>query len=259
MRPNRLHPSPLALTRPTVAASPMSAMVTAFLAVLCLLTPPAHAGVIQVGGSYTVAVSNSPGSLSATPVTLDGSVHSLTTSAGTLNLQALIHDVDVNNQWLEFVFSTPNGILASNVNANWQWTISNIPLSQPALLMGVFYYWSIDGVAVDPIHDWAGGVLFPGGGTNPITGVGKGFGGIGAPGPIPTNNTFFVNPYKLLGDTGLANEGDMPYLQINDFHFAFRLTAANPVPEPSSLVSAALGLAALAGHAGWRRGRRACG
>jgi MYXO-CTERM domain-containing protein len=34
------------------------------------------------------------------------------------------------------------------------------------------------------------------------------------------------------------------------------LDGLQPVPEPSSLVSAALGMAALAGYAGWRRERR---
>lgn len=249
--------SPRAGTRPTVRTTGLGPAILAVTALVLATAPLAHAGPVQVGGAYSVALQNFPGNLAATSVTLDGAVHALATSAGTLNLQAVIHDVDADNQWLEYIFSTPDGILADNVNAKWQWTISNIPLSAPALLAGVFYYWSIDGQAVSPIHNWAGGVLFPPDGTNPITGVGKGFGGIGSPAPIPTDNTFFVNPYKFLGDTNLPNEGDMPYLQINDFHFAFLITAADPgpVPEPSSLVSAVLALAALAGRVGWGRVR----
>jgi hypothetical protein len=228
------------------------------IVVLCLGLR-ADAGPIQIGGSYNLAVQNFPGNLSTTPVTLDGAVHSLTTSAGTLNLQATIYDVDINTQWLDFAFSTPGGPLASNFNASWQWTISSIPLSEAALLAGAFYYWSVDGQPVDPIHNWQGGQLFPDGidGTNPITGVGKGFGGLDAtPNPLPTNNSFFVNPYRLLGNTGLANEGDMPHTNINDFHFAFLITAADPqqgpvIPEPGSLVVwlSALGLCGL----GWAR------
>jgi hypothetical protein len=229
---------------------------TASVLAVFLLGLPAHAGPILVGGTYTVAVQNFPGNLPATPVVLDSAVHPLTTSAGTLNLQAAIYDVDINTQWLDFAFSTPSAPLASNVNAQWRWTISNIPLSESALLAGVFYYWSIDGQPVDPIHNWQAGQLFPDGldGTNPITGVGKGFGGIAAtPGPLPTNNTFFVTPYRLLGNTGLPNEGDMPHLDINGFHFAFLITAANPqqitpVPEPTSL--AAWGVLGLLGF-GW--------
>lgn len=233
----------------------LAVLVAGCLASLCI-GPAVQAGPIQAGGTYNLAVNNFPGNLPTTPVTLDGAVHSLTTTAGTLNHQALIYDVSTNTQWLDFVFTTPGGPLASNFNAQWDWTISNIPLSEPALLAGAFYYWAVNGVAVDPIHNWAGGVLFPNGGTNPITGVGKGFGGLDAtPDPIPTNNSFFVDPYLFLGDTGRPNEGDMPYQNINEFHFAFLITAANPtaVPEPGSLALLGLGGVSLAGWACRRR------
>ncbi len=227
---------------------------------------PAHAGPIQAGGTYQVKVNNFPGNLSTTSVTLDTAVHSLTTSSGKLNLQAVIHNVNINTQWLDFVFTTPDGALASNFNAQWDWTISNIPLSEPAFLVGAFYYWSVNGQAVDPIHNWKGGQLFPDGkdGTNPITGVGKGFGGLDSTpsDPVPTNSFFFVSPYKLLGDTGAPQEGDMPHTQINDFHFAFLITAQNPqqqpdpaIPEPASLAAwGVLGLISF-GYA-WRTRRR---
>ena len=201
----------------------------------------AHAGIVDVGESYEIVGINFPTDFSET-VTFNETLKTI--NGGQLTVTETITPDGPDAEWVEFTFTrVGGGPLAENLNSPWRVDIESIP-SSPSFVDNFFAYWTVNGTAVDPLTSPAG---FPPANPNPIDpDRGPVFYGAGfAPsGPFTQWQWFFAgDPYSGFSATGIDTN------TANDFHLAYHLT----IPEPSSLLLAAMGAVTLLTVGWWRR------
>lgn len=212
----------------------------ALLFSLMLPGQSATAAVFSVGDMYSLTGVNFPVDFS-TSVTLDGTTKPLVDG---LTVREVITPVGPGSAWVEFVFES-TGPLASDFDSLWRIDINDIPVTGPAFRDARFIYWTVDGVAVDPIVPTTDfNPVLP----NPINpALGPAYVRNDSTGPFASLDAFvFVDPYSFLAGTGVD-----PNL-ANGFHYGV-LGTLTTIPEPSSF--ALLGLTA-AGYCGVRIRRR---
>ena len=219
------------------------AIVVAVVFAACV-SPCVHADLIDTSGSYLVEGTNFPIDFSES-VALDGSVKTL--AGGRLEVFERVTADGPEAEWIEFVFSTPDGSpLADDVDSMWMIDLQNIPTTELAFVDFPFVYWTIDGAAVDPITPFTG-FPFSVVNANPIDPLlGDVFGGPIDPLVGPDNSfspSVFALPYNLV-----SNGGVDPQL-ANGFTLGFRVSS---VPEPGVVL---LGLVGVLGLVSCRRRR----
>jgi hypothetical protein len=220
------------------------------LLLLLALAPRADAGLLQVGGTFTVAGLNFPTSFSqVVPVSTSPSP----VNAGQLSLTTTVFPTGPNGEWADFAFSTTNGgPLAGNINASWNIQFFNLPMTQPSFWDGIYFYWTVNGTAVDPIFPFGSiGVAGP----NPVNpALGPVFGNLSFPGVGP-DTSITINPFITIRPYSFVSAGGINPNTANGIHLGIHFDAANPtaVPEPSSL--ALLGVGGL-GVMTWVRRKR---
>ena len=218
---------------------------------------PTSAVVVDTTGSYAVLGTNTPEPIPVEIVPLDLASKSLGPNDLLTVTEVITPDGGPNREWVEFIFSTPQGgPLANLFDELWQIDIFGIPTVAPSFIDGLIVYFTIDGVALDAIVPFAQ-LGFTATLPNPIPGapVHDVWGGFFPPvGPIPSGNLdlfAFLDPYvALLGGTSES------LTSINDFHIAARLSIAG-VSEPSTFAILAVGLFGMVVTARRRRSRAA--
>lgn len=193
------------------------------------------AAVFVLGSNYSVAGTNFPGNFGPETVTLDQTTKPI--DSGALTVSETITPVNASTAFILFNFATPGGgSLAGNANANWAFTIGNIPIHGAGLLSTPFVYFTANGAPYSPLTAASGfGVI-----TNPITGTGQVLDFVGfTPGVVTGSFTLdvFSNPYAFLNSVGVNTS------TANDVHFGAEISL---IPEPASVLLAGLGLLGLA-------------
>ena len=192
------------------------------------------AAVFVLGGNYTVTGADFPGNFGPETVTLDQTTKSI--ESGALIVSETITPVNATTAFILFNFATPSGgSLAGNASANFGFTIGNIPIHGAGVLSTPFVYFTANGTPYSPLTAASGfGVI-----TNPITGTGQVLDFVGFT-PVVVTGSFlldvFSNPYTFLNSVGVDTG------TANDVHFGAEISL---VPEPASVLLAALGLLGL--------------
>jgi hypothetical protein len=207
----------------------------------------ARAGLLQVGGTFTVQGTNFTTNYSQTATV---GVPTLVSNNQVL-LTETINPTAGGGEWDDFSFTTVNGgPLAGNINAFWRLQFFGIPTTQSAIWDNAYIYWTVNGQAVDPIHPFAGGsfgIVNP----NPIDpSLGPVF-GAGSPVLIEGPTTSFdATPFAFLSPYSFVSAGGVDPSTANGLHIGFHFdSAVTPAPEPSSIVllsTAGFGLLGLA-------------
>jgi len=197
------------------------------------------AGIADLGGTFQAKGSNFPVNFDE-QVTLSTTPQSV--AGGQLTVRAEITPDGPNAEWVEMIYETPNGgPLAGNINAFWRADVIDVPLAVPALFDNIFFYWSEDGVAFDPIGQIPG---FPLVRPNPIDaarGPVYGTGDFPPAGPIDSFDLFaLLNPYSQLSNF------DINPNTANGFHMAIHVSRVTAIPEPSTLAMVLPGAAIAA-------------
>ncbi len=214
--------------------------------ILTMVAPGQAAAGWLVGGSLAVSVTDSPISTNfSEQVTLTPGTSTL--DAGEMTLTQSIVPAGGNSQWLVLDFEATDGrLLAGNRFGYWE-IGGHAPVTAPSYLTSAFVYWSVNGVATNPIYPFSGLSQIEANPINPELG------------PVYYEN-LQSQPALLLG----ASVHSSPYYGISDggmnpsavtgFTIAFLET--NAVPEPSTFCLAAIS-AVMVGVASlvWRRCR----
>ncbi len=217
--------------------------VAAFAAMM-LSGSAAWADIFDIGSTFTIGGTNAPNTFGQTVTLSPGTT---TIDGGALTLTQQIVDQS-SGEWLILTVQATGSDIYSSTDADWSIFASGIDLTE--LSNGIAFYldWGTNGVLANPTTGFGSIPLL---GTNPITGSGNVFGGLlnGSADGItqwPTPTGALLDPFGIINDSGIAPPG------LNEFQDAIEVAAA-PVPEPSSLVMLAVG---IAGFAALRRRRR---
>jgi hypothetical protein len=172
---------------------------------------------------------------------------------GRVSLIQTIYTVGGGAQWLDLYFQTVGGgPLASAFSSGWGMQANGIQTSTPEYTIGLYLYFTSNGLAFNPISPLPNSNL--GVEPNPIN---------PSLGPVYGTTYNYLGPYTSfnfsVGYTpysALANGGINPNT-ANGFHMALEVTPslASPIPEPSSLCLALIGAAVVGGAAVVRAGR----
>ena len=204
-------------------------LMSVFLA--SLATQQAARGqLISVGSSYNVGGTNFVTTYGPQAVTLDQTTKLV--DGGLLRLTETITPTSADSgEWLVFSFrSVSGGPLAGNQNSTLDWYFSHLLTNQPALIDDVFYDWSFNGTAVNPI--------FPFGGINQVApnpidpSLGPAYVFPSSPGFGPLTqfdsaSTTFVSPYSFVASGGI-NPNTANGFDWGAFHSLLRSRAPWP-------------------------------
>jgi hypothetical protein len=199
------------------------------------VVPSARAAAVFVlGGNYTVTGADFPGNFGPETVTLDQTTKPI--ESGALIVSETIAPVNGTTAFILFNFATPGGgSLAGAANADWGFTIGNIPIHGSGVLSNAFVYFTANGTPYSPLTAASGfGVT-----TNPITGTGQVLDFVGfMPGVVTGSFSLdvFSDPYTFLNSVGVDTG------TANDVHFGAEISL---VPEPASVLLTGLGLLGL--------------
>jgi hypothetical protein len=218
------------------------------LASLFVLSGPsaerARADFVQIGSTFNVENTNFVDTFSQS-VTFSGTGTNTSIDGGKLLINEQVFPTGPGGAWIVFNFATASGgLLAGNVNANWQAEIENVQFATSLVVDDHFCYFSVNG---DPFSNLVGGDGFTVE-TNPVTGTGEVLEFGNTPGSPKTSEGFFVfaDPYTVIEIHNLNPD------TANGFTMAFHVDLPNPVPEPSALTLLAAGLGVLSTRS-WRR------
>jgi hypothetical protein len=194
------------------------------------LAGPSRADVV-IGSSYDIVGVNTPTDF-AQSTTFDETTKPI--DGGALTITETLTPAVGGGQWVDFfVQSSSGGPLAADPNANFSFAINNVQIDTPSIVSQPFLQFTENGTPFSPLTSASGFVAE----TNPMTGTGPVLGFLGF-NPFTTTGSFdlnfFSDPYTFLGDVGVDPAA------ANGFHFDALVT---PVPEPSSLALAGVGLA----------------
>jgi hypothetical protein len=213
------------------------ALLAAALGLAPWVGSPSRADVI-LGSSYEVTGTGTPTDFDEM-TTFDQTTKSI--DGGALTIKETVTPVAGGGQWVDFFVQggANGGPIEASPSDNYSFVINHIKIDAPAILTTPFLLFTAGGTPIDS-------GLSPGSGfgvmTNPMTGSGQVIDFVGFTPFLVTTEfglNYFSNPFSFLFSLGVPDS-------VNGFHFAALLA---PVPEPSSLALAGVGLAAFA----WRR------
>jgi hypothetical protein len=206
----------------------------------------ARGQLISLGSSYNVSGTNFVTSYGPQAVTLDQTPKLV--DGGLVRLTETITPTPADGgEWLLLKFQTVSGgPLAANQNSTFDFAINHLLMNQPALEDQIFFYWNVNGAAVNP--------LFPFGGINRVApnpidaSLGPTYDFLVSP-PFGPASQFdytslaFVSPYSFVSAGGINPN------TANGFTYGAHFT---PVPEPGSMALVGLGGMGLVANL-WRR------
>jgi len=204
-----------------------------------------------VGSTLAISVDDSPlGTNFTQNVTLAPGTTPL--DQGELSLTQTLVPAGPNSQWLVLDFEATNGaLLAGNLGGYWE-IQQTAQLASPGNWTGFFIFWTVNGVATNPIYPFGGLTQI---GSNPLNASSPAYGAFFFDPNVSTSIRSFVDvsPYSYISNGGMDPNA------VNGF--TMEMQATNAVPEPAALCLAGLGALMVGSRIGfarlWRVIRRA--